>query len=552
MKLITHINTAVLLLLLSALPVCAQTNGSWIADANGDWSQGTNWAGGIAPGGAESIVSITNDISASRTITIDDTPITVGILNVGDSSGGSTLSLGNTSGALLIFDNGASVSELNLSGGANTFGESPQKLSFQLNSSLTINNSSSSRQDILREISSQISAGTSGLKILKIEGSGTGAVNLNAKISDGSGVIAIELNSASMLTLAPNSNSTYSGGVTVRAGRLRLGSSLTPLGSGTLTLYGGELSSGSATARSFNNAAIIGGDVVLGNAVDNGEINFNGGVTLITNSTLTIASNIRMSKQTTGNYGITKSGAATLTLVGSHTYSGNTTVAAGTLLMGADGSIRNSPIVSIANGATLDATIPGFEIQDGQALKNAGTFAGNLTALSGSTYSPGNSPGTAAQNGNLALNIGSTFEWELIANTVSGAGTNFDQTVFLSGGLTIQTGVTANLIFNEGSSVDWSDSFWGSDQQWLLFSGASSLSASAGVFSTINVGADSLSATLGSVRPDASFSFYNSGNDIYLQYTAVPEPSTMTTILLVLGVGFLLRQTQVWRLSKTR
>lgn len=543
MKLITYINAAGLFLLLSAFTIRAQTNGSWIVDANGDWSQGTNWSGGSVPGGAESIVNFTNNITAHRAITIDDTSRTVGVLNVGDSDGSHAFTFGSSGAALLIFDNGSSAAEINLSGGANTFGESPQTLSFQLNSSLTINNSSSSTQWFLRQASSQLSAGTSGTKILKNEGTGTGEVRLGANISNGSGVIAIEQNSAtSMLTLTLNTG-TYTGGVTVNAGRLRLGSSQA-LGAtnGILTLNGGGLSTFGGTARSFNNAAIIGGDVVLGNATDNGEINFNGGVTLTTNSVLTIASNIKMSKAMTGGYGITKAGAATLTLIGSHTYSGDTTVSAGTLLLGVDGSIKNSPVVSIANGATLDATTPGFEIQDGQTLKNAGTFTGSLTALSGSTYAPGNSAGTATQNGDLALNLGSTFDWELIANTASGAGSNFDQTVFLSGGLTIQSSVTANLIFNEGSSVDWSDSFWGSDQEWLLFSGADSLTANAGIFSTINVGVDSLSATLGSVRPDASFSFYNSGNDIYLQYTAVPEPSTMTTILLVLGVGCLLRR----------
>lgn len=530
-----NVSTAILSFLFAALPIRAQVDGSWKTDGNGDWSNAANWVSGTVPGGAESIVNFTNDITGHSNVTIDTTSRTVGVLNVGDSSHG--FHFGSSGAALLVFDNGASAAELNLSGVSNTFGESPQTLSFSLNSSLSISNSSGSTQFLLREATSALSAGTSGTKTIQNVGTGSGEVKLNAAITNGTGVVAVEQNSAtSMLTLA--GASTFTGGVTVTAGRLRMGSS-TAIGSGTLTLNGGEFSSASSTARGINNATQIGGNVTLGNAADNGALNLNGVTTLTANSTLTIESNVSLLKNIIGTYGITKVGSGTLTLgASSSAYSGTTTISVGTLVLNATGSIHNSPVIRVASGAGFhtSAVTGGFKLQSGQTLQNAGTFTGSLTALDGSTYAPGNSPGTATQVGDLALNTGSTFEWELIDNTDSGAGTNFDRTVFTSGGLDIETGVTANLVFNAGSSVDWTNSFWNSDQEWLVFSGASSLTTDASeIFTSINAGVDSLSMTLASVRSGASFSFANSGNDVYLQYT-VPEPSTL--VLFALGAAW--------------
>jgi hypothetical protein len=47
------------------------------------------------------------------------------------------------------------------------------------------------------------------------------------------------------------------------------------------------------------------------------------------------------------------------------------------------------------------------------------------------------------------------------------------------------------------------------------------------VFGTLNVGLDSLGASLVSVRPNAAFSLANSGGDLVLNYAAVPEPGTL-------------------------
>ena len=240
--------------------------------------------------------------------------------------------------------------------------------------------------------------------------------------------------------------------------------------------------------------------------------------------------------ETGGARSLTKVGSGALTLGGANAYTGNTTVSSGTLILAGGGSISNSPVIQVASGANLNASAVtgGFQLQAGQKLQNKGTFTGSLTAHSGSTYAPGNSPGIATQAGDLALNTGSAFEWELIGNTVGGAGTNFDQTSFTSGGLTIQTGVTANLVFNVGSSVNWNDPFWSINQQWLVFTGAGSLSNVTGIFTAINLTNDNAGNSLASQRASASFNFSNTGSEVYLNYVAVPEPATWA---LLAGAG---------------
>jgi autotransporter-associated beta strand protein len=73
-----------------------------------------------------------------------------------------------------------------------------------------------------------------------------------------------------------------------------------------------------------------------------------------------------------------------LTLTNINTFSGNTTVSAGTLYLTGPGSIANSSAVNIGNGATLDAsgrTDASLTVGAAQTLKGDGGFnvAGNLT-----------------------------------------------------------------------------------------------------------------------------------------------------------------------------
>jgi len=90
----------------AAGPAAFAQNGSWSADADGNWSDSTKWSGATVADGVDFTASFTNDITAPRTVTLD-TPRTIGNLTFSDNgangspwvlAGPNTLTLDVTSG----------------------------------------------------------------------------------------------------------------------------------------------------------------------------------------------------------------------------------------------------------------------------------------------------------------------------------------------------------------------------------------------------------------------------------------------------------------------
>ena len=111
---------------------------------------------------------------------------------------------------------------------------------------------------------------------------------------------------------------------------------------------------------------------------------------------------------------LVKSGPAALTLGGDNTYSGATTVSAGTLALGAGGTIDNSTPISVAPGAVLDISASSWVL--------AGLAPQTLVAGRPSAF------GTDV-NGTLSS-----------AGTINVAGTGIAGTLTINGGLTLQGG----------------------------------------------------------------------------------------------------------------
>jgi len=119
--------------------------------------------------------------------------------------------------------------------------------------------------------------------------------------------------------------------------------------------------------------------------------------------------------------GLTKNGAGTLTLSGTNTYGGVTTVNGGRLIV--DGSIVTP--VTVNSGGTLGG---------------AGTISNTVTVNSGGTLSPGSS--TAILNtGSVSLSAASTLNIEINGTT---AGTQYDQ-VNVTGGVNLGN-ATLNVV----------------------------------------------------------------------------------------------------------
>ena len=102
-----------------ALFVCSAayaSNGSWNVDANGNWSNAANWSPATVPGtAAGDVVSLTNNITAARTITLDGTSRTVGALTIGDPVSSPSFfnyTLDASGGAGLTFNNSGSDATL--------------------------------------------------------------------------------------------------------------------------------------------------------------------------------------------------------------------------------------------------------------------------------------------------------------------------------------------------------------------------------------------------------------------------------------------------------
>jgi fibronectin-binding autotransporter adhesin len=273
----------------------------------------------------------------------------------------------------------------------------------------------------------------------------------------GSGALG-QLGSGTTILTGAN---TYTGGTTISAGTLQIGDggtigsitgnvtddsalvvdrsdaielggaitgfgSLTQLGSGTLTLSGDSTYTGGTT--------ISAGTLQLGNGGTTGsitgDISNNGAVVFDRSDSLTFGNVI------SGTGSLSQNGSGTLVLDGVNTYTGGTTVAAGTLLVGDSAN----PGASIAGNVGVDS---------GATLGGHGTIGGNVDISSGAHLAPGGTIGTLTVGGDLTVAQGGILDYEFGAAsgnfTTAGSG---DQ-VNVGGNLTLN-GATLNVNADPG------------------------------------------------------------------------------------------------------
>ena len=242
------------------------------------------------------------------------------------------------------------------------------------------------------------------------------------------GTGSLTIDSTGSLTIS--TANTFSGGTSLNAGTLKI-STATALGTGTVTLNGGTLSSDSTAARSLANNLVIGGNVTLGNATNTGALTFSGTVDLDGSThQITTASDVTLSGIISGaNGGLSKAGAGTFTLSGHNTFTSDVNIGAGTLAvnysdsLGAPGgmltftgnsTLRADATITVTRDYVINSSVTATIDTNGHDLTNAGivtgsgavtkTGAGIFTLTGVNTYSGA----TTISNGTLRIGAGTT------------------------------------------------------------------------------------------------------------------------------------------------
>jgi autotransporter-associated beta strand protein len=291
-----------------------------------------------------------------------------------------------------------------------------------------------------------------------------GAAANNIILNGGSATSTGTFTSARNATLNGGQLSVTGGTTTWTVSGVVSGGALTMSGTGLLALTGTNTYTGPVTITngylSINTDASLG--AVPANATP-GSIVFNGGKLTATSNTVTINSNrgIQLNAAATiesaspavvtyggvivGNFGLTKAGSGSLTLSGNNTYTGTTTIAAGTLTV--NGSQGQSNVNFSQSNSTLAGT---------------GTVGNITTTANTNKVTPGNSGAGILNTSNLsgALNYtldingavaGSGYDQLNVTGTVNLTGASLGGAV--GGGYAPAVGTQFTIINNDGADA---------------------------------------------------------------------------------------------------
>jgi len=397
--------------------------------------------------------------------------------------------------------------------------------------------------------------------------------------SAGGNIAFSDSNAPASLTLAhnaPGANSLGTGTLGAALGDPGTGAnvtSLTKTNAGTWILTAANTHSG--MTRITGGTLQLGNNLALQNSIfdpsGGGTLAFSTGINTPTLGGLTSATNLTMASNVTAlalnpGTGVTatyssilgsatpgmtleKKGAGTQVLSGANTYTGATNVSAGTLAINGSGSINASSGVTVAAGAKLiynsstaltsALSLSGAGTSSRAILGGTGTINTSMTLDNlGDTLAPGNSPGiqtfTPAQTWSSF-----SYDWEVNNFTGTTAGGDFDQ-IGLSGTLNLSGGSGSYILnilsltaLNAGGNVP---NFSEINRSWTILSTISGITG-------FNAANWSINTTNFTNTNTGAWAIAQSGNDLVLSYTAVPEPN-VTMLLGSMGLLALLRR---WR-----
>ncbi len=218
-------------------------------------------------------------------------------------------------------------------------------------------------------------------------------LNYSLTSSDGTGITgsaAIEQSGIATTTLA--GTNTYTGGTVINAGLLDIGSAAA-LGTGPVAVNGGQLLLDQTSGTLANNLTLAGNPA---GPYGSGALVFHGSQAVTLSGTVTLAGNTQIGNYTagttvtfantvSGSGGLVAAGPGTLALRASNTYTGGTTIQAGTLNFSA-GGLSTGPVVfsggtlQYASGNVQDVSA---QIQNSTAAITVDTNGNNVPFISG-------------------------------------------------------------------------------------------------------------------------------------------------------------------------
>ena len=416
---------------------------------------------------------------------------------------------------------------------------------------------------------------TTGFKTLTF--GGTGNTLISGVIANNTGNVAgqngsITKSGTGTLTLS-NTASTYTGVTTINAGVMEVavlanGGTASSIGQSTnaasnlvfaaptATLrYNG--SSNATTNRGFTLSSGVGGGATIESS-GSGTLTIDSTVALAygttgqtrlltlggTNTGANTFSKV-IANNGAGATSLTKAGAGQWVLGGTNTYTGATNANNGTLQLSGSGAINTSSGITVAGGAKLaqnssvalisPLTLSGAGLGSRAMLSGTGTINQALTLDNlGDTLSPGNSPGLMPYAMTQSW-ASFSYDWETNDFTGVTAGTHFDQ-IDITGGLTLSGGPGSyqlNLLsLTALNALGNVPNFSETSRTWDILTTSTGITGFNAANWTIDTaGFSSSPAAAG------TWSLTTVGNNLVLNYVAVPEPSSLAMFLLGI-VGF--------------
>ena len=221
---------------------------------------------------------------------------------------------------------------------------------------------------------------------------------------------------------------------------------LNKLGTGTLALYGTNTYTGGTVVAAGTLVGTV--DGIRGNVANSGTLEFDQSVAGTYGGGVS------------GSGSVVKSGAGTLTMTGSNSYSGATTVNAGALALSGSGSISSSALDLAASGTGLNIS----NTTSGATLVSLSGVSGSTVTLGSKALTVGGNGASTSFAGVMSGTGGSLIKQGAGTLTLSGANTYDGGTLISAGTLQIGSGGTSgslsgNITNNSVLAFHRSDSF---------------------------------------------------------------------------------------------